>query len=107
MVLALLLSQSKYLFLPGLTLINRGMQMKNRKEDTFHIVLQNTVFGAVGMLLFTMLAFSWFKPGISVMSALAIYSIWQIYFVDVCLTGKRSYPFDSSFYVERNCHFIS
>lgn len=107
MVLALLLSQSKYLFLPGLMLINMGMQMKNRKEDTFHIVLQNTVFGAVGMLLFTMLAFSWFKPGISVMSALAIYAIWQIYFVDVCLTGKRSYRMDSSFYLEKNCHFIS
>ena len=52
MVLALLLSQSKYLFLSGiitalpiLTLINMGMQMKNMKEDTFHTVLQNTVFG--------------------------------------------------------------
>lgn len=42
MVLALLLSQSKYLFLSGiitalpiLTFINMGMQMKNMKEDTF------------------------------------------------------------------------
>jgi len=43
--------------LPILTLINMGMQMKNMKEDTFHSVLQNTVFGAVGMLLFTVLAF--------------------------------------------------
>lgn len=49
MVLALLLSQSKYLLsgiitaLPILTLINMGMQMKNMKEDTFHTVLQNTV----------------------------------------------------------------
>lgn len=53
--------------LPILTLINKGMQMKNRKEDTFHTVLQNTVFGVVGILLFTMLAFlltSWFKPSI-------------------------------------------
>ncbi|WP_338654103.1 hypothetical protein [Lysinibacillus sp. Y5S-8] len=62
------------------------------------------------MLLFTMLAFlltSWFKSGISVMSTLAVYAIWQIYFVDVCLTGKRSYRMDSSFYLEKNCHFIS
>lgn len=51
MVLALLLRHSKYLFLSGiitalpiLTLINMGMQMKNKKEDTFHIVIQNTVF---------------------------------------------------------------
>ena len=51
LVLALLLSHSKYLFLSGiiiaipiLTLINMGMQMKNMKEDTFHSVLQNTVF---------------------------------------------------------------
>lgn len=88
MVLALLLSQSKYLFLSGiitalpiLTLINMGMQMKNMKEDTFHIVLQNTVFGAVGMLLFTALTFlltSWFKPGISVMSALATYALFML-----------------------------
>ncbi|MDM5248178.1 MULTISPECIES: hypothetical protein [unclassified Lysinibacillus] len=88
MVLALLLSQSKYLFLSGiitalpiLTLINMGMQMKNMKEDTFHSVLQNTVFGAVGMLLFTVLAFlltNWFKPSISIMSALAVYAVFMI-----------------------------
>lgn len=88
MVLALLLSQSKYLFLSGiitalpiLTLINMSMQMKNMKEDTFHSVLQNTVFGAVGMLLFTVLAFlltNWFKPGISVISALAVYAVFML-----------------------------
>ncbi len=88
MVLALLLSQSKYLFLSGiitalpiLTLINMGMQMKNMKEDTFHSVLQNTVFGAVGMLLFTVLAFlltSWFKPSISVASALVVYAVFML-----------------------------
>ncbi|MGE7674421.1 hypothetical protein ACQKMV_12675 [Lysinibacillus sp. NPDC094403] len=88
MVLALLLSQSKYLFLSGiitalpiLTLINMGMQMKNMKEDTFHSVLQNTVFGAVGMLLFTVLAFlltTWFKPSISVISSLAIYAVFML-----------------------------
>ena len=67
--------------LPILTLINMGMQMKNMKEDTFHTVLQNTVFGAVGMLLFTVLVFlltSWFKPGISVMSALAVYAVFML-----------------------------
>jgi uncharacterized membrane protein (GlpM family) len=88
MVLALLLSQSKYLFLSGiitalpiLTLINMGMQMKNMKEATFHSVLQNTVFGAVGMLLFTVLAFlltNWFKPGISVISSLAVYAVFML-----------------------------
>jgi len=88
MVLALLLSQSKYLFLSGiitalpiLTLINMRMQMKNMKEDTFHSVLQNTVFGAVGMLLFTVLAFlltNWFKPGISVISSLAVYAVFML-----------------------------
>ncbi len=88
MVLALLLSQSKYLFLSGvitalpiLTLINMGMQMKNMKEDTFHNVLQNTVFGAVGKLLFTVLTFiltNWYKPSISVASALAVYAIFML-----------------------------
>ncbi|KOP69750.1 hypothetical protein AMS59_22840 [Lysinibacillus sp. FJAT-14745] len=88
MVIALLLSQSKYLFLSGiitalpiLTLINMGMQMKNMKEDTFHSVLQNTVFGAVGMLLFTVLAFvltNWFKPSISVISSLAVYAVFML-----------------------------
>ncbi len=88
MVLALLLSQSKYLFLSGiitalpiLTLINMGMQMKNMKEDAFHTVLQNTVFGAFGMLLFTVLVFlltSWLKPSISVMSALAVYAVFML-----------------------------
>lgn len=88
MVIALLLSQSKYLFLSGiitalpiLTLINMGMQMKNMKEDTFHSVLQNTVFGAVGMLLFTVLAFlltTWFKPSISVISSLAVYAVFML-----------------------------
>ncbi|MEY2373317.1 hypothetical protein [Lysinibacillus capsici] len=51
------------------------------KEDTFHTALQNTVFGAVGMLLFTALPFlltGWFKPGISVMSALAIYALFML-----------------------------
>ncbi|WP_418300871.1 hypothetical protein [Lysinibacillus fusiformis] len=88
MVLALLLSQSNYLFLSGiitalpiLTLINMGMQMKNMKASTFHTVLQNTVFGAIGMLLFTVLAFlltNWFKPSISVMSALAVYAVFML-----------------------------
>ncbi|OEC01190.1 membrane protein [Lysinibacillus sphaericus] len=88
MVLALLLSQSKYLFLSGiitalpiLTLINMGMQMKHMKADTFHNVLQNTVFGAVGMLLFTVLAFlltNWCKPGIAVLSALLVYAIFML-----------------------------
>lgn len=51
------------------------------KEDTFHTVLQNTVFGVVGMLLFTALPFlltGWFKPGISVMSALAVYALFML-----------------------------
>lgn len=64
--------------LPILTLINMGMQMKNMKASTFHTVLQNTVFGAIGMLVFTVLAFlltNWFKPGISLMSALVVYAI--------------------------------
>lgn len=88
MVLALLLSQSKYLFLSGiitalpiLTLINMGMQMKNMKADTFHSVLQNTVLGAVGMLLFTVLAFlltNWYKPSIAVIGALLIYAIFML-----------------------------
>ena len=87
MVLALLLSQSKYLFLSGiitalpiLTLINMGMQMKHMKADTFHNVLQNTVFGAVGMLLFTVLAFltNWYKPSIAVLSAILVYAIFML-----------------------------
>lgn len=92
MVLALLLSQSKYLFLSGvitalpiLTLINMGMQMKNMKENTFHSVLQNTVFGAVGTLLFTVLTFiltNWYKPSISVLSH-SLYTRYLCYQVNI------------------------
>lgn len=88
MVLASLLSQSKYLFLSGvitalpiLTLINMWLQMKNMEEGTFHLVQKNTVFGAIGLVLFTTLVLTftnWFKPGVAVLAALCIYAVYMV-----------------------------
>ena len=62
MLLASWLSRSSFHFLsaiitllPILTLLNLRLQIKNMTDETFHLVQQNAIFGAVGMVLFTVL----------------------------------------------------
>jgi len=81
-----------------------GMQMKNMKEDTFHSVLQNTVFGAVGMLLFTVLAFLltiWFKPAFPSLALLQFmpFLCYQVNILCRCLHKTKGLPNDSPFLI--------
>ncbi|MER1998463.1 MAG: GlpM family protein [Lysinibacillus sp.] len=88
MLLATWLSRSNLHFLSGiitllpiLTLINMRLQMRNMSDDTFHIVQMNAIYGAIGMVLFTGLVFyfsTFWKPGQSVLVALAIYAVFMI-----------------------------
>ena len=67
--------------LPILTLLNMRLQMKAMADETFHIVQQNAIFGAIGMVLFTSLVFyfsSMWKPGQAVFGALAIYAMFMV-----------------------------
>lgn len=87
MLLAAWLSRSNLHFLSGvitllpiLTLFNMHLQMKSMTEETFHLVQQNAIFGALGMVLFTALVFYFttlWKPGQAVLTALAIYIIFM------------------------------
>ena len=88
MLLASWLSRSNLHYLSGiitllpiLTLLNLRLQMKNMTSETFHLVQQNAIFGAVGMVLFTCLVFyfsSIWKPSHAVLCALAIYAVFMI-----------------------------
>lgn len=88
MLLASWLSKSNLHFLSGiitllpiLTLLNMRLQVKNMTEETFHIVQQNAIFGAVGMVLFTVLVFYFsglWKPGYAILGALSIYIIFMV-----------------------------
>ncbi|AMO85604.1 putative membrane protein required for alginate biosynthesis [Solibacillus isronensis B3W22] len=88
MLLASWLSKSNLHFLSGiitllpiLTLLNMRLQMKNMTEDTFHIVQQNAIFGAVGMVLFTVLVFylsGLWKPSYAILGALSVYIVFMV-----------------------------
>jgi len=88
MLLASWLSKSNLHFLSGiitllpiLTLLNMRLQLKSMTEETFHIVQQNAIFGAVGMVLFTVLVFYFsglWKPGYAIFGALSIYIIFMV-----------------------------
>lgn len=88
MLLASWLSRSDFHFLSGvitllpiLTLLNLRLQMKSMTDETFHLVQQNAIFGALGMVLFTVLVFyfsSILKPSQAVLSALSIYAVFMI-----------------------------
>lgn len=87
-LLASWLSRSNFYYLsaiitllPILTLLNLRLQIKSMTAETFHLVQQNAIFGAVGMVLFTVLIFyfsSFWKPTHSVVVALAIYAVYMI-----------------------------
>ena len=88
MLLASWLSRSNLHFLSGvitllpiMTLLNMRLQMRNMTDETFHIVQMNTIFGAIGMVLFTSFVFYFstiWSPGKSVLWALAIYVVFMI-----------------------------
>ena len=88
MLLASWLSRSNLHFLSGiitllpiLTLVNMRLQMRNMNDETFHLVQMNAIYGAIGMVLFTGLVFyfsTFWKPGLSVVAALAIYAVFMI-----------------------------
>ncbi|MEG0384291.1 hypothetical protein [Solibacillus cecembensis] len=88
MLLAAWLSRSNLHFLSGvitllpiLTLFNMRLQMKSMTDETFHLVQQNAIVGAIGIVLFTALVFYFsgiWKPGQAVMTALAIYVLFMI-----------------------------
>lgn len=88
MLLASWLSKSNLHFLSGiitllpiLTLLNMRLQMKNMTDETFHIVQQNAIFGAVGMVLFTVFVFYFsglWKPSYAILGALSIYIIFMV-----------------------------
>lgn len=56
-------------------------QMKAMTDETFHLVQQNAIFGAIGMVLFTGLVFyfsSIWKPRQAVLFALGIYIVFMV-----------------------------
>ena len=88
MLLASWLSRSNLHYLSGvitllpiLTLLNMHLQMKAMTDETFHLVQQNAIFGAIGMVLFTGLVFYFsniWKPGQAVLCALGIYIVFMV-----------------------------
>lgn len=88
MMLAAWLSHSNLHFLSGiitllpiLTLLNMRLQIQNMTDETFHIVQQNAIAGAVGMIIFTSFVYyfsSMWKPGQAIFGALAIYAVFMV-----------------------------
>lgn len=88
MMLAAMLSKSKYLFLSGvitllpiLTLMNLNLQVHNMTAETFHITQRNAIFGAVGMVILVGTIYvltNWLKPGQSVLWAFGIYVLYML-----------------------------
>lgn len=88
MVLASFLSQSKHLYLssiitllPIMTLLNLRLQIKNMTPETFHHIQANAIYGAIGMILFTVCIFvlsNYIKPSSAVLLALSIYLVFML-----------------------------
>ena len=93
MVLASLLSKSKYLFLSGvitllpiMTLINISLQMKNMSSLDFRITQKNAIFGAFGAVILIggiYVLSNWVKPLHAVLGAFTIYLLYMgcMYFI--------------------------
>ncbi|MEK4029410.1 GlpM family protein [Pseudobacillus sp. FSL P4-0506] len=83
LVLASLLSKSKYLFLSGvitllpiMTLINISLQMKNMNLTEFRMTQKNAIVGAFGAVILMSSIFllsNWVKPLYAVIGASVIY----------------------------------
>lgn len=88
MMLAAMLSKSKYLFLSGiitllpiLTLMNLNLQVHNMAPEAFHITQRNGIVGALGMVVLVGCIYvltNWFKPGQSVLIALGVYVVFMV-----------------------------
>ena len=88
MLLASWLSRSNLHFLSGvitllpiLTLLNMRLQMKSMTDETFHLVQQNAIIGAIGMVIFTGFVFyfsGFWKPTQSILYAITIYACFMI-----------------------------
>lgn len=88
LVLASLLSKSKYLFLSGvitllpiMTLINISLQMKNMNLAEFRITQKNAIFGAFGAVILMgsiFLLSNWVKPLYAVIGASMIYICYMV-----------------------------
>lgn len=83
MLLAVLLSKSKYLFLSGvitllpiLTLINLQLQVKNMTSSDFHETQRNGIIGAIGMVVLIACIYllsGYFKPATAVLIGISLY----------------------------------
>jgi len=88
MILAAMLSKSKYLFLSGiitllpiLTLINLNLQVHNMTAENFHVTQRNGIVGAVGMVVLVggiYLLTNWVKPVQAILIALGIYVVYMV-----------------------------
>lgn len=87
MLLAALLSKSKYVFLSGvitllpiLTLLNLRLQVVNMSADTFHETQRNGIIGAIGMVILIVgiyILSGLYKPSTAVIIGLCIYVIYM------------------------------
>lgn len=88
MLLAAMLSQSKYLFLSGiitllpiLTLINLRFQLINMSSEDFHITQRHAIVGAVGMVVLIVCIYilsGFMKPVMAVILGVCLYVVYMI-----------------------------
>ncbi len=88
MMLAAMLSQSKYLFLSGvitllpiLTLMNLNLQVHNMTAETFHMTQRNGIIGAIGMIVLMLMIYycsGFMKPAQSVLVGVGVYVVFMV-----------------------------
>lgn len=88
MLLAAMLSKSKYLFLSGiitllpiLTLINLRFQLKNMSSEIFHETQRHAIIGAVGMVVLIVCIYilsGFMKPVVAVIVGVCLYVVYMI-----------------------------
>jgi len=88
MLLAAMLSQSKYLFLSGiitllpiLTLMNLNLQVHNMTAENFHLTQRNGIIGAIGMIILMMIIYycsGFMKPAQSVLVGVGVYVVFMV-----------------------------